>query len=145
MLSNVRAELLEDYFWNLSAILGSSAGPWGGACAGTVRRGTLRETGLSGVRGSLPVPRLQDDGTPPDDEGWFKRSEKFFTEREWQGIVMKAARGKPLQHSECDTLMERHESGREMLAVTYFSGASSHENRCCTYCWNSIGHAGGLR
>jgi hypothetical protein len=119
VLPNMRAQCPEQYFWNPAAIVGNSAGPLGGVCAGTIRRVTLGETGLSGVRPFLPVPRLQDDGTPTD-EGWFNRSEKLFTEREWYGTVMKAARGKPCQHSECDTLTERHESGREILALTCY-------------------------
>ena len=46
----MRAQTLEAYFRNPSAIAGSSVGPWGGVHAGTIRRVTVGETGLSGVR-----------------------------------------------------------------------------------------------
>lgn len=106
-LSNLLDHFLEEYFWKPSAIVSYSAGSFGGVRAAMTLRAMLAELGMSSIPSLLPVPRVgsafEDDGTPTD-AAWLKRADKFLTELEWYATAMRAARQKPCERSECDTL-----------------------------------------
>jgi NAD(P)H-dependent FMN reductase len=107
-LSNMLDYFLEEYFRKPSAIVCYSAGSFGGVRAAMTLRAMLAEIGMSSIPSLLPIPKVQaafqDDGTP-NDEAWLKRTDKFLAELEWYANAMKAAREKPCQRSECDTLL----------------------------------------
>ncbi|KAK9490095.1 flavoprotein-like protein [Lipomyces doorenjongii] len=114
-LSNTLDYFLEEYFWKPSAIVCYSAGAYGGVRAAMTLRATLAEMGMSSIPSLLPIPKVQaafkDDGTPTDD-AWLRRSDKFFTELEWYANALKAAREKPCQRSECDTMLIKSAVGK---------------------------------
>lgn len=106
-LSNLLDHFLEEYFWKPSAIMCYSAGNFGGVRAAMSLRAMLAELGMSSIPSLMPVPKVQeafDDEGKPSDEAWFSRADKFLTEFEWYARALKAARGKPCERSECDTL-----------------------------------------
>lgn len=106
-LSNLLDYFLEEYFWKPSAIMCYSAGNFGGVRAAMSLRAMLAELGMSSIPSLMPVPKVQeafDDEGKPSDEAWFSRADKFLTEFEWYARALKAAREKPCERSECDTL-----------------------------------------
>ncbi|KAK9329551.1 flavoprotein-like protein [Lipomyces starkeyi] len=114
-LSNLLDHFLEEYFWKPSAIVCYSAGSFGGVRAAMTLRVTLSEMGMSSIPSLLPIPKVQaafkDDGAPTDD-AWFKRADKFLNELEWYAYALKAAREKPCQRSECDTMLVKSAVGK---------------------------------
>lgn len=106
-LSNMLDHFLEEYFWKPSAIVCYSAGSFGGVRAAMTLRAMLAELGMASIPSLMPIPRVQaafDENGAPTDEAWHQRADKFLTELEWYGNAMKAARQKPCERSECDTL-----------------------------------------
>lgn len=109
-LSNLLDHFLEEYFLKPSAIVCYSAGSYGGVRAAMTLRAMLAELGMSSIPSLFPVPRVQsafdDEGRPLDKE-WYQRAGKFFAELEWYATALKAAREKPCERSNCDTLNEQ--------------------------------------
>lgn len=106
-LANLLDHFLEEYFWKPSAIVCYSAGSFGGVRAAMTLRAMLAELGMSSIPSLFPVPQVQnafDDAGRPFDEAWYQRAGKFFVELEWYAEAMKAAREKPCERSQCDTL-----------------------------------------
>ena len=106
-LSNMLDHFLEEYFRKPSAIVSYSAGSFGGVRAAMTLRAMLAEMGMSSIPSLFPVPRVQnafDEQGKPGDEASIARFAKFLTELEWYAYAMKAARERPCQRSQCDSV-----------------------------------------
>ncbi|KAK9360819.1 hypothetical protein V1504DRAFT_433355 [Lipomyces starkeyi] len=75
----------------------------------------LSEMGMSSIPSLLPIPKVQaafkNDGAPTD-VSLITRADKFFGELEWYANALKAAREKPCQRSECDTMLVKSAVGK---------------------------------
>jgi len=106
-LSNLLDHFLEEYFRKPSAIVCYSAGSFGGVRAAMTLRAMLAEMGMSSIPSLFPVPRVQqafDEDGKPEDPASVTRCAKFLDELEWYAGAMKAARERPCQRSQCDSV-----------------------------------------
>ncbi len=104
-LSNLLDHFLEEWFRKPAAIVGYSAGAFGGVRAAMQLRMMLAELGMVSIPSLLPVPVVQqaiaEDGTPADPR-MRERAKKFLDELEWCGEALRTHRERPRERSACE-------------------------------------------
>lgn len=88
-LKNLTDHFLEEWFWRPAAIIGYSAGPFGGMRAMLHWRAILGEMGMAVISSTLAVGHIggafDDDGTPAGDDGarLIKAFPRFADDLDW--------------------------------------------------------------
>ncbi|MFP4523690.1 MAG: NADPH-dependent FMN reductase [Candidatus Woesearchaeota archaeon] len=96
-LKNLIDHYMQEYFWKPSAIVGISAGSFGGMRAAMTLRAVLPEVGMPTIPSLFPITHVQDsfdDDGNAKDPAYEKRVKKFLDELEWYMRAFKAEREK---------------------------------------------------
>jgi len=94
-LKSLLDTLLPEYKHKAVALVGVSAGPWGGTRAVENLLGVMRELGLVAISANLNFPQAQelfDEKGELQDEVYVERINRFLDELEWMARVLRWGR-----------------------------------------------------